>query len=68
MSVIDRNDRIITTTDDMVEAEMLRMSLAAAVVEIGAQATWCVYTKPYRLPGTGHRFYAVCVGRLFEAI
>lgn len=66
MSYLNKGDRIITTTPDKEEAEMLQVSLAAAVVEVGAQCTWGVYVKPFRIPQTRHRYYAVCVGRLFS--
>lgn len=64
---LSKADRIITTTPDKDEAEMLQISLAAAVVEVGAQCTWGVYTKPFRIPGTRRWHYAVCVGKYFQS-
>jgi hypothetical protein len=68
MPGLDRGDRVITTTPFKDEAEMLQMSLAAAIVEVGAQADWCVYTKPFVLAGARTRSYAICVRRVFSTI
>jgi hypothetical protein len=63
---INKRDRVLTVTEDAQEAEMLRFSLAAAVVETGVQTESSVYVKPFQPAGTRNWMYAVCVGRHSE--
>jgi hypothetical protein len=63
---LTKTDRVLTITDDAQEAEKLRFSLTAVVVETGAQAGRGVYVKPFQPAGSRKWMYAVCVGRHSE--
>jgi len=63
---LTKRDSVLTITDDAQEAEELRFSLAAAVVETGVQTERGIYVKPFQPAGTRKWMYAVCVGRHSE--